>query len=343
MMFNKLALIGIGLIGSSIARGARLKGLAKTIAISTRKQETLDEARSLGLGDSYTLDAVEAVKNADLVILSVPVLAYEPLIRQIGPHLKAGAIISDVGSVKQSVLEAMAPHVPQGVHLVPGHPLAGTEHSGPSAGFAELFINRWCVLTPAPGTDASAINALTNFWTALGSNVETMDAAHHDMVLAITSHIPHLIAYNIVGTVADLEQDTQSEVIKFSASGFRDFTRIAASDPIMWRDVFLSNRDAVLEMLGRFLEDLSKLQRMVRVGDGQGMEELFTRTRAVRRSIITAGQETAAADFGRPHAAPQTLSGPSGTAELVGADAPLVEANVEVDSPFREHGGGDDA
>jgi cyclohexadieny/prephenate dehydrogenase len=331
MMFQKLALIGIGLIGSSIARGVRLKGLAKTIAISTRRQETLDEARALGLGDEYFLDPVAAVTGADLVILCVPVLSYAPVMEQIGPYLETGAILSDVGSVKQSVIKAMAPRVPQGVHLIPGHPIAGTEHSGPSAGFAELFINRWCVLTPGPGADPAAVAKLTDFWAALGSNVEVMDAGHHDMVLAITSHIPHLVAYNIVGTVADLEQDTQSEVIKFSASGFRDFTRIAASDPVMWRDVFLTNRDAVLEMLGRFMEDLSKLQRMVRVGDGPGMEALFTRTRKIRRSIITAGQETAAPDFGRPHA------GGSGA----GAAAP--EVNVEPQIPVREHGGGDDA
>jgi cyclohexadieny/prephenate dehydrogenase len=249
-----------------------------------------------------------------------------------------------VGSVKQSVIKAMAPHVPKGVHLIPGHPIAGTEHSGPSSGFPELFINRWCVLTPAKDVELSAVSKLTAFWAALGSNVEVMDPAHHDMVLAITSHIPHLVAYNIVGTVADLEASTQSEVIKFSASGFRDFTRIAASDPVMWRDVFLTNRDAVLEMLGRFLEDLSALQRMVRNGDGQGMEDLFTRTRAIRRSIITAGQETAAADFGRPHGAANTISGPSGTAQVQkGAAAPLIDVNVEVDSPVREHGGGDDA
>ncbi len=342
-MFEKLALIGIGLIGSSIARGARLKGLAKSIAISTRRQETLDEARGLGLGDVYTLDPAEAVAGADLVILCIPVKSYGEVMAAIGPHLRAGAIVSDVGSVKQHVIAAMAPHVPEGVHLIPGHPIAGTEHSGPAAGFPELFINRWCVLTPGPDADPAAVSRLSAFWTALGSNVETMDPQHHDMVLAITSHIPHLVAYNIVGTVADLEADTQSEVVKFSASGFRDFTRIAASDPVMWRDVFLTNRDAVLEMLGRFLEDLSKLQRMVRVGDGAGLEALFTRTRTIRRSIITAGQETAAADFGRPHGGAPTVSGPSGTVELTGAPAPLLDVNVEVPQPVREHGGGDDA
>lgn len=342
-MFEKLALIGIGLIGSSIARATRLKGLAKTIAISTRRQETLDEARALGLGDSYTLDPIEAVKHADLVILCIPVQSYGPVMAQIGPWLEPGAILSDVGSVKAHVLKEMQPHTPHGVHLIPGHPIAGTEHSGPAAGFPELFINRWCVLTPGKDVPVEAVARLTAFWSELGSNVEVMEAGHHDMVLAITSHIPHLVAYNIVGTVADLEQDTQSEVIKFSASGFRDFTRIAASDPVMWRDVFLTNRDAVLEMLGRFLEDLSKLQRMVRVGDGPGMEALFTRTRKIRRSIITAGQETAAADFGRPHGDVKTISGPSGTAIAEGTAAPLVDTNVEVASPVREHGGGDDA
>jgi len=342
-MFEKLALIGIGLIGSSIARATRLKGLAKTIAISTRRQETLDEARALGLGDIYTIDPVEAVKRADLVILCIPVQSYGAVMEKIGPYLAPGAIVSDVGSVKQHVIKAMAPHVPKGAHLVPGHPIAGTEHSGPAAGFADLFVNRWCILTPAGDADGEAVSKLSAFWTALGSNVEIMEPSHHDMVLAITSHIPHLVAYNIVGTVADLEQATQSEVIKFSASGFRDFTRIAASDPVMWRDVFLTNRDAVLEMLGRFLEDLAKLQRMVRVGDGPGLEELFTRTRKIRRSIITAGQETAAADFGRPHGEAKTLSGPSGTAVLNGAPAPVIDVNVEADRPVREHGGGDDA
>src|SRR3954468_20058315 len=342
-MFQKLALIGIGLIGSSIARATRLNGLAKTIAISTRRQETLDEARALGLGDIYTMDAIEAVKHADLVILCIPIQAYDAVTAEIGPYLDDGAILSDVGSVKQHVVKAMAPHTPKGVYLIPGHPIAGTEHSGPSAGFPELFINRWCVLTPGKTVPAEAIARLTAFWSALGSNVELMEAGHHDMVLAITSHIPHLVAYNIVGTVSDLEQATQSEVIKFSASGFRDFTRIAASDPVMWRDVFLTNRDAVLEMLGRFLEDLSKLQRMVRVGDGPGMEDLFTRTRKIRRSIITAGQETAAADFGRPHGDVKTISGPSGTALAEDTAAPLVDTNIEVASPVREHGGGDDA
>jgi cyclohexadieny/prephenate dehydrogenase len=301
--FKKLALIGIGLIGSSIALAARQKGLVETIAITTRKQETLDEAQALGLGDVYTLDMAEAVRGADLVILCAPVGTYAKLAEAIATHLEAGAILSDVGSVKEHVVNAVGPYVPQGVHFIPGHPIAGTEKSGPSAGFAELFAGRWCVLTPGAEVPEAETQKLVAFWQALGSNVECMDAAHHDMVLAITSHIPHLIAYNIVGTVADLETATQSEVIKYSASGFRDFTRIAASDPVMWRDIFLTNRDAVLEMLGRFSEDLSALQRAVRTGDGPSLEALFTRTRAIRRSIINAGQETEQADFGRAHEA----------------------------------------
>lgn len=320
-MFEKIALVGIGLIGSSIARAARLKGLARHIAITTRKSETLEEARALSLGDSYSLDPREAVAGADLVILCTPVGAYGAVMEQISTALSKGAILSDVGSVKQHVVKVVAPFVPEGVHFVPAHPIAGTEHSGPAAGFPELFVGRWCVLTPAQSCDPIAANRLRAFWEALGSNVEAMSPEHHDLVLAITSHVPHLVAYNIVGTVADLEAHTQSEVIKFSASGFRDFTRIAASDPVMWRDIFLTNRDAVLEMLGRFLEDLSQLQRAVRVGDGEALETLFSRTRAIRRSIITAGQETAQPDFGRPH--PPT--------------APKVAA------PVREHGGGDDA
>jgi Prephenate dehydrogenase len=320
--FRKLALVGIGLIGSSIALAARRQGLVDTISIATRRPETLEEARELGLGDSYTLDAAEAVKGADLVILCAPVGAYEAIAQAIAPALEPGAILSDVGSVKEHVVKVVGPHVPDGVSFVPGHPIAGTEHSGPAAGFAELFANRWCVLTPVEGTDPAQTEKLAAFWRAMGSKVEIMDAAHHDMVLAITSHIPHLIAYNIVGTVADLETATKSEVIKFSASGFRDFTRIAASDPVMWRDIFVTNRDAVLEMLGRFSEDLSALQRHVRTGDGAALEAMFTRTRAIRRSIIDAGQETAAPDFGRPH------------------DTPPEPEPVPL---FREHGGGDDA
>jgi cyclohexadieny/prephenate dehydrogenase len=329
-MFEKLALIGIGLIGSSIARAVKLRGLAKSIAITTRKPATLDEARELGLGDIYTLDPAEAVAGADLVIICTPIGAYGQVMQDIAGALQPGAILSDVGSVKRHVMKVIEPLVPPDVHFIPGHPLAGTEHSGPAAGFPELFEGRWCVLTPASTVDRVAVERLIAFWGALGSKVEVMDAEHHDLTLAITSHVPHLIAYNIVGTVDDLEAATQSEVIKFSASGFRDFTRIAASDPVMWRDIFLTNRDAVLEMLGRFLEDLSRLQRAVRVGDGPAMEELFTRTRAIRRSIITAGQETAAPDFGRPHGAGET-----GTPVPPPLDTPEVG--------IREHGGGEDA
>lgn len=300
-MFEKIALIGIGLIGSSIAHAARRAQASNHIAISTRSAATLAEAETLNLGDSYTRDPAEAVDGADLVIICAPVLAYAAIMDQIAPALRPGTILTDVGSVKKHVLDVLKSKLPSGIYLIPGHPIAGTEHSGPGAGFAQLFDNRWCVLTPDAGTDQTATDKLARFWRALGSNVEIMEAAHHDLVLAITSHVPHLIAYNIVGTVADLEATTQSEVIKFSASGFRDFTRIAASDPVMWRDVFLTNRDAVLEMLGRFLEDLAVLQRAVRAGDGEKLEQMFTRTRAIRRSIIDAGQETAAADFGRPH------------------------------------------
>lgn len=298
-MFERLALIGVGLIGSSIALAARQHGLVKHIAVSTRKAETLAEAEALNLGDSYTLDAAEAVADADLVILCTPVGAFEAVARHIASALKPGAIVTDVGSVKGHVLRVVGPILPSNVHFVPGHPMAGTEYSGPSAGFPSLFEGRWCMLTPAPDVDRDAVDKLSDFWKALGSEIEVMDAAHHDLVVAITSHVPHLIAYNIVGTADDLETVSKSEVIKFSAGGFRDFTRIAASDPVMWRDVFLTNRDAVLEMLGRFLEDLSVLQRAVRQGDGEALEELFTRTRAIRRSIIEAGQETEAADFGR--------------------------------------------
>jgi cyclohexadieny/prephenate dehydrogenase len=239
------------------------------------------------------------------VVLCVPVGANGAVAEAIGPHLKPGCIVSDVGSVKSAVVAAVAPHLPEGVGFVPAHPVAGTEHSGPDAGFAALFLGRWCILTPPEGSDPEHVAKVQTFWRAIGSNVEVMTPSHHDLVLAITSHVPHLIAYNIVGTAADLEEVTQSEVIKFSAGGFRDFTRIAASDPTMWRDIFLHNKDAVLEMLGRFNEDLAALQRMIRWGDGDGLFELFTRTRAIRRGIIEQGQETAAPDFGRRDAADQ--------------------------------------
>ena len=308
VIFPRLALIGIGLIGASIALAARTAGVVGHVAVSTRTEKTLRRAGELGLGDSYHLDPAEAVRDADCVILSIPVGASGAVAEAIAGSLKPGAIVSDVGSVKASVVAQMAPHIPAGVHFVPAHPVAGTEYSGPDAGLADLFQNRWCILTPPPGTDPQAVATLARFWRAIGANVETMTPEHHDLVLAITSHVPHLIAYNIVGTAADLETVTQSEVMKFSAGGFRDFTRIAASDPTMWRDVFLHNREAVLEMLGRFTEDLIALQRLVRYGDGDRLFDLFTRTRAIRRGIIAAGQETAAPDFGRPHAggAPKT-------------------------------------
>ena len=302
-MFEKIALIGIGLIGSSIAHGVRRNNLASHIAISTRSSQTLERAEELGLGDSYSTNAGEVVEGADLVIICAPVGAFEAIGKTIAPHLKKGAIVSDVGSVKEHVIKALEPHLPDHVEFIPGHPIAGTENSGPESGFAELFDGRWCVLTPHEGASQKAIDQLKSFWVGLGSDVEIMDAKHHDMVLAITSHVPHLIAYNIVGTADHLESVTKSEVIKFSAGGFRDFTRIAASDPVMWRDVFLTNREAVMEMLGRFSEDLSMLQRAVRFGDGEMLEELFTRTRNIRRSIIDAGQETDAPDFGRHVAA----------------------------------------
>ncbi|WEX79235.1 prephenate/arogenate dehydrogenase family protein [Sinorhizobium numidicum] len=297
--FETIALIGIGLIGSSIARDIREKQLAGTIVVSTRTEATLKRAEQLGLGDRYTLSAAEAVKNADLVVVSVPVGASGAIAAEIAAHLKPGAIVTDVGSTKGSVIAQMAPHLAKTVHFIPGHPIAGTEHSGPDAGFAGLFRGRWCILTPPPGTDEEAVARLRLFWETLGSMVDEMDPEHHDKVLAIVSHLPHIIAYNIVGTADDLETVTESEVIKYSASGFRDFTRLAASDPTMWRDVCLHNKDAILEMLARFSEDLASLQRAIRWGDGDKLFDLFTRTRAIRRSIIQAGQDTAMPDFGR--------------------------------------------
>jgi len=298
-IFKKIALIGAGLIGSSIAHAARRRQLAGHIAAYIPRPETRARAESAGFADSLHGELKPALEGADLVVLATPIGAYASLAAQIAPHLASGAILSDVGSVKTVVIRDVGPHVPEGVHFVPAHPVAGTEQSGPEAGFAELFDGRWCILTPPPGTEAAAVDRLVAFWRGCGSEVEIMDPRHHDRVLAITSHVPHLIAYNIVGTAADLETVTQSEVIKYSASGFRDFTRIAASDPTMWRDIFLNNREAVLEMLGRFNEDLAALQRAVRWGDGDALFNLFTRTRAIRRSIIEAGQDTAAPNFGR--------------------------------------------
>ena len=298
-MFEKVTLIGIGLIGSSLSHIMRREKLAKTIAVSSRSQETLDRAKELGLGDSYHLDAAEAVRDADLVIVCTPVGACEAVAKTISSSLKGGAIVTDVGSVKASVIKQMKPHLPETVHFVPGHPVAGTEYSGPDSGFATLFENRWCILTPEENTDENAVSALSDFWVKCGSMVEVMEANHHDLVLAITSHLPHLIAYNIVGTADDLATDSKSEVIKFSASGFRDFTRLAASDPTMWRDVALHNKDAILETLGRFSEDLSALQRAIRRGDGEKLFDLFTRTRSIRKSVIEMGQDVAAPNFGR--------------------------------------------
>jgi cyclohexadieny/prephenate dehydrogenase len=298
-VFERLTVIGIGLIGSSILRGARAHHLAKTLVAADASEAVRSRVAEIGLVDLVAPTLAEAVRDADCVICCVPSGAFGAVAEAIGPHLKPGAIVSDVGSVKSAVVKQMAPHLPAGVHFIPAHPVAGTENSGPDAGFAELFENRWCIFTPLPEADEKAVSTLKEFWEALGSRVEIMTPDHHDLVLAITSHLPHLIAYNIVGTAADIEQVTASEVIKFSAGGFRDFTRIAASDPTMWRDVFLNNKKAVLEVLGRFTEDLAYLQRAIRWGEGDKLFELFTRTRAVRRSIIDLGQETAEPDFGR--------------------------------------------
>jgi cyclohexadieny/prephenate dehydrogenase len=299
--FKKLALIGFGLIGGSIARAARAQSLVSEIVTTAHSEKTRARVKELGIVDAVVETNAEAVRDADLVILCIPVGACGPVTQDIAADLKVGAIISDVGSVKGAVVKDMAPHLPPGVHFVPAHPVAGTEHSGPDSGFAELFNNRWCILTPPEGTDAGAVERLRAFWAALGAKVETMTPDHHDLVLAITSHLPHLIAYTIVGTADELAQVTSSEVMKFSAGGFRDFTRIAASDPTMWRDVFLNNKDAVLEMLGTFNEDLSKLTRAIRRADGEALFEHFARTRAIRRGIVEIGQDSAAADFGRPH------------------------------------------
>jgi cyclohexadieny/prephenate dehydrogenase len=300
-MFEQVALIGLGLIGSSLSHAIRRGGLAKRISGAAKSEATRKAAERLKLADAIHADPAEAVKGADLIILCTPVGTYGAIAEAIAPALADGAIVTDVGSVKGSVVSAIGPHLRQGVHFIPGHPIAGTEHSGPESGFAELYDGRWCVLTPPPGTSPDAVTRLRRFWEACGALVEIMTPEHHDLVLAITSHVPHLIAYNIVGTASDLEKVTEKEVIKFSAGGFRDFTRIAASDPTMWRDVFLNNKEAVLEMLGRFTEDLTDLQRAIRYGDGDKLFESFSRTRAIRRGIIDAGQETAAPDFGRPH------------------------------------------
>jgi cyclohexadieny/prephenate dehydrogenase len=314
-LFDRLALIGMGLIGSSLARAVARNGIARSIVGCARSQATRDKALELGLAAAMFEDPVEAAEGADLVVLCTPLGAYAAVAAAIGPQLAPGTIVSDVGSVKQAAIRDVGPHLPDGVHFVPGHPVAGTEHSGPEAGFAELFEDRWCILTPPPGTDAGAVEKISALWRACGSTIEIMEPAHHDKVLAITSHLPHLIAYTIVGTATGLEESERAEVVKFSASGFRDFTRIAASDPVMWRDVFLNNREAVLEMLQRFNEDITALQRAIRWGEGEVLETLFRRTREIRAGVIEAhqagtfdtrereklGPEETAPDKGSPH------------------------------------------
>lgn len=299
MLYQHVAFIGLGLIASSMAHAIRRAGLAAHMTGTARSAQTREVAREIGLVDQVFDTAAEAVAGADLVVLCVPVGAMEAVAREIAPHLAPGVTVTDVGSVKQAVIDAVAPHLPADSHFIPGHPLAGTEHSGPRSGFAELFDNRWCILTPPEGCDSSALEQLSQFWRGMGANVDLMDAPHHDLVLAVTSHTPHLIAYTMVGVADDLRRVTDSEVIKYSAAGFRDFTRIAASDPVMWRDVFLTNKDATLEILGRFTEELFALQRAIRQGDGALLHDYFTRTRAIRRGIIDAGQDTDAPDFGR--------------------------------------------
>jgi cyclohexadieny/prephenate dehydrogenase len=299
VIYNRVALIGLGLIAGSMALAMRRRGLAAEVTGYARTAATRDTARRINLVDRVCDTAVEAVKDADLVVLCVPVGAMGAVAQEIAPHLKPGATVSDVGSVKRAVIDAVQPHMPANVHFVPAHPLAGTEHSGPESGFATLFDNRWCLIVPAEGASPQAVAQLQALWQGMGANVDQMDADHHDLVLAVTSHTPHLIAYTMVGVADDLRRVTDSEVIKYSAAGFRDFTRIAASDPTMWRDVFLTNKDATLEILGRFTEELFALQRAIRQGDGALLFDYFTRTRAIRRGIIEAGQDTDAPDFGR--------------------------------------------
>ncbi len=299
MVYEKVALIGLGLIASSMAHAIRRGGLAREISGYARSTQTRETAREIGLCDTIAETAADAVADADLVVLCVPVGAMEQVARDIAPALKGGATVTDVGSVKGAVIEAVQPHLPDNVCFVPAHPLAGTEHSGPTSGFAELFDERWTIVVPDPCDDRAAVGRVIDFWQGMGAFVDEMDAEHHDRVLAVTSHTPHLIAYTMVGVADDLRRVTDSEVIKYSAAGFRDFTRIAASDPTMWRDVFLNNKDATLEILGRFTEELFALQRAIRRGDGDHLHDYFTRTRKIRRSIIEAGQDTDAPNFGR--------------------------------------------
>ena len=298
-VYDRVALIGLGLIASSMFWAIQRAGLAGEVTGYARSAETRDTARAIGLCDRVCDSAAEAVEGADLVVLCVPVGAMQAVAADIAPALAPGATVSDVGSVKKAVIDAVAPHLPDSVHFVPAHPLAGTEHSGPRSGFAELFDNRWCLIVPVQGSDRAAVARLEALWQGMGAQTDEMDADHHDLVLAVTSHAPHLIAYTMVGVADDLRRVTDSEVIKYSAAGFRDFTRIAASDPTMWRDVFLNNKEATLEILGRFTEELFALQRAIRTGDGEHLFEYFTHTRAIRRGIIEAGQDTDAPDFGR--------------------------------------------
>jgi cyclohexadieny/prephenate dehydrogenase len=290
LLFERVAFIGIGHIGSSLARLLRREKIAGTIVACARRKETLDTVLRLKLAEEVTDDPAVAVKNADLVVIATPLSTYVDIGKTIAPHLKPGAIVTDVGSVKELVIRDFVPLMPEGVHVVPGHPVAGTENSGPESGFPEVFRDRWCILTPVPFGNAEALDKITRMWKSGQMQTVTMDAAHHDRVLAITSHVPHLIAYTIVGTATDLEETLKSEVIKFSASGFRDFTRIAASDPVMWRDIFLNNREAVLEVLQRLNEDLTAMQRAIRWGEGDKLQDRFAKTRAIRRSIVEAKQ-----------------------------------------------------
>lgn len=298
-IYDRVALIGLGLIAGSMSLAMRRAGLAGEIVGYARSAETRKIATDIGLVDVVYDSAAEAVKGADLVVLCVPVGVMEDVAREIGPHLMQGATLSDVGSVKRAVIDAVGPFVPEGVHFIPAHPLAGTEHSGPTSGFAELFDRRWTLIVPTKDADAAATQRLRDLWEGMGALVDEMEADHHDLVLAVTSHAPHLIAYTMVGVADDLSRVTDTEVVNYSAAGFRDFTRIAASDPTMWRDVFLNNKEATLEILGRFTEELFALQRAIRTGDGDHLHDYFTRTRAIRRGIIEAGQDTDAADFGR--------------------------------------------
>ncbi len=299
VIYNRVALIGLGLIASSMSHAMRARGLAGEIVGHARSPETRATALRIGLCERVYETAAEAVRGADLVVLAVPVGAMAAVAAEIGPHLAPGCTVTDVGSVKRAVIQMVAPHLPEGVDFIPGHPMAGTEYSGPLSGFATLFVGRWWLLTPDAATSAAAIDRLSGLLVAMGAKVNAMDPDHHDQVLAVVSHTPHLIAYTMVGVADHLAQVSNSEVIEYSASGFRDFTRIAASDPTMWRDVFLTNKDAVLDILGRFTEELFVLQRAIRMGDGEHLFDYFTRTRAIRRGIIEAGQDTAAPDFGR--------------------------------------------